>query len=179
MCHFTKMKGGARCVVNRATTHPSARDRETRGGYFAGAKCRRARAERPHAPDVLTQIDPAIDPRSNATNAWSCGRRGVLFAVKKAAAVVLPEEGPRSRAAARRRASPRGVLSKASARRAAVSRRRNAVGGGTSGGGRRVGGRSSAVLIRGGRRSGACRYNHRGSGARRRDVPSARTISTR
>ena len=90
LCHFTKMKGGARCVVNRATTHPL---RPVTEKYARGAILLAANVVEP-APNgrtrltLLTQIDPAIDSKvgTKMNNALVVRSPGAFFtAVEKAA----------------------------------------------------------------------------------------------
>ena len=136
LCHFTKMKGGARCVVNRATTHPL---RPVTEKYARGAILLAANVVEP-APNgrtrltLLTQIDPAIDSKvgTKMNNALVVRSPGAFFsAVEKAAGGSSYRKkaaaGVAAAATAAGVAYARRPLSESDRRaRAAALRRRNA-----------------------------------------------------
>ena len=90
LCHFTKMKGGARCVVNRATTHPlrPVTEKYARGAILLAANVVEPAPHGRTLLTLLTQIDPCIDSAvgTKMNNALVVRSPGAFFtAVEKAA----------------------------------------------------------------------------------------------
>ena len=136
LCHFTKMKSGARCIVNRATSHPlkPVTDAYARGEIILAANVVEDAGGGRTRLTLLTQIDPAIDSAvgTKMNNALVVRSPGAFFqAVERAArgprGATKAAAGVASVAAAAGVAYARRPLSPADRRaRAAAARRRNA-----------------------------------------------------
>lgn len=134
LCHFTKVKSGARCIVNRATTHPlrPVTDAYARGEIILAANVVEDAGGGRTRLTLLTQIDPAIDSAvgTKMNNALVVRSPGAFFqAVERAArgprGATKAAAGVASVAAAAAYAQrPRSPADRRA--RAAAARRRNA-----------------------------------------------------